>query len=88
MALTERHTVREEHVVHVEVIPPLDWQMTPCERAGRKEGIRNLAFRGLTFLPPDVAVRLLGDPWSIADAYQLLSPLLAGRAPPYKEAMG
>ena len=40
-----RHAVSavpgEDHVVHVEGILPSDWQMTPCERVGRKEDDRN-----------------------------------------------
>ena len=28
--------MREDHMVHVKGIPPLDWQTMTCKRAGRK----------------------------------------------------
>ena len=69
--------LRDKCVVHVGGIPPLDWQTTPCKRGGMKEDIRNLAFRGLTFLPMYAAAHLLDSPCNIVEAYQLLFPLLA-----------
>ena len=68
---------REKRVVHVGGIPPSDWQTTPCKRGGMKEDIRNLAFRGLTFLPMYAAAHLLGSPCNIVEASQLLFTLLA-----------
>ena len=79
--------LREDHMVHVEGIPPSYWQTMPCKRARRKENGRDLACRGLTFLPPDAPARLLGAPRNIAEASQLLFPLLAGRVPPQEEAL-
>ena len=63
---------REDHVVHVEGIPPSNFQIMSCKRAGRKEDRRDLAFQGLAFLPPDVEACLLGAPQNIAEAYQLI----------------
>ena len=31
-----RTASREDHVVHVDRIPPSDWKTTPCEREGKK----------------------------------------------------
>ena len=78
---------REDHVVHIEEIPPLEWQTMPCEMAGSKEYGQDLSCRGLTFLPLDAATCLLGAPRNMAEASQILSPLLVSRAPPYKEAL-
>ena len=56
---------REYHVVHVEGIPPLNWHTIPCKRAGRKIDGLNLDCRGITFLLPDVAAHLLGNPGTL-----------------------
>ena len=65
-SLAVRRAIRavpgEYHVLHVEGIPPLDWQTTSCNRVRKKEDNRYLACWGLKFMPPDVAVRLLGTP--------------------------
>ena len=61
-------------MVHVEGIPPSDLLTLPCKMVGRKEGDRDLACRGLTFLPPDAAARLLGTPRNIAEASRILFP--------------
>ena len=53
----------------------------------KKKYNRYLASWGLTFLPPDAAVRLLGTPWNIAETSQPLFPLLDGQSTPYKEAL-
>ena len=74
-------------MVHVEGVPPLDWQTMPCNSVGRKEDDGYLACRGLDFLYPDMSARLLVSPWNIAEAYQLIFALLTSQAPPYEEAL-
>ena len=50
---------REDHIVHLEVVPPYCWRTTPCKRArGKGEG-KKLSCRGLTLLPPDEIAPLL-----------------------------
>ena len=46
-----------------------------------------MACQGLTFLPPNVSACLLGAPRNIAEAYQLLYPLMASQAPTYEEVL-
>ena len=50
-----------DHSTHLEGIIPHDRKSRPCERAGKTAGTdhRDLAFRGLTFVPLDCAAWLL-----------------------------
>ena len=85
---TVHAVLRVDHITHLEVVPPYDWQAAPCKRAGKLlKGGRDLACRGLAFLPPDGAALLLEGPINIAEASQTLFPLLAGRARPFKETL-
>ena len=73
-----RAALRDDHQVHVEGVPPPLWQSMPCERAGKlQEDGRDLAFQGLTFVPPDGASGFLGRGANIYEASRLLFPLLA-----------
>ena len=47
------------------------------------EGERDLACQGMTFVLPDGAALLLVSSFNITEDSQMLSPLLAGRAPPF-----
>ena len=68
--------------------PLTRWQLMPFERAGKlQEEVQDLAFQGLTLVPPDRAYQLLGRCSNISKASRLLFPLLSSRAPPYDEAL-
>ena len=54
---------------------------------GLQEDGCDLTCRGLTFVPPDGAFRLLGRGSNIAEAIKILLPLLSSRSPPYGEAL-
>ena len=73
-----RAVLREDHIVHVEVVSPSHWRTRPCNRASGKAEGRDLACWGLTFLPPDTAARLFDYSTNIVEDSQLLSPLLTG----------
>ena len=47
------------------------------------EGVHNLACRGLTFVAPDGAARLLDTSRNMAEVSKLLFPLLVVQAPPF-----
>ena len=70
------------HMAHLGGISPSDWQTKPCKRAAKAVGDDhlNLAFRGLTFMPIDCAVWLLGrsmdGPVNVFEASEGLFPLL------------
>ena len=60
----------------------------PCEWAGKLQGGgRNLAFQGLTFVPPYGASHLLGHPMNISKACKVLSLILAIQCPTYEKAL-
>ena len=60
-AFAARHSVRAvpqvDHVTYLGGISLLNWQKKPCKRAVKSAGTEyvDLAFRGLTFAPPDCA---------------------------------
>ena len=58
-----RHVIsavlQEYHRVHLEVVPPSVWRMTPYKRASGKGEGRNLSCWGITFSPLDASVPLL-----------------------------
>ena len=92
-----RHSVsavpRADHVIHLGGFTPFAWQATPCNRVGKAtEDGRELACQGLTFVDPDGAALHLDthsgkDSTNIAQASQLLFPLLFGQAPLFKETL-
>ena len=60
-AFAMRHSVRAvtwaDHISHLEGVATHVWQSIPCERVRKlSAGGRDLAFRGLTFVPPYCAV--------------------------------
>ena len=61
----------------------------PRKRVGNlQSNSHDLSFWGMNFMPPRGASRLLGHPkLNIAATSHILLPLLAGRAPSYKEAL-
>ena len=80
---------RADHVSHLEGVTPSVWQATPCARVVKAaEGVNDLAYRrGITFITPYGAARLLDTSHNIAEVRQVLFPLLAGWAPPFEEAL-
>ena len=79
---------REYHQVHVKVFLPSIWKFIPLERAGKHmEESQNLAYRVMTFPPPEVAFCLLGQGNNIAETSGLLLPIGSGRAPSYNKAL-
>ena len=90
-SFTVRHVVcavtREDHIFHIEGIPPSSWKMTPCNRAENNTESRDLTCLGITLFP------LYGDSWllglymNISDTSQLLSPLLYSWALPYNNKL-
>ena len=64
---------------------PSEWQMRPCVRASDKAEVQDLACQGLTFLLLDAAARLFGASTNIVEELRLLSLLLTGKDPPYKD---
>ena len=86
-----RHVIsavlQEYHRVHLEVVPPSVWRMTPYKRASGKGEGRNLSRQGLTFLPPDAFVPLICLKWSMVDFSHKFFPRLAGRKPTYDVAL-
>ena len=86
MRRSVRAVPRADHVSHLEGVAPPDWQSMPCERAGKLPvGGRDLACRGLTFVPPVWAAWILGRPedqdLNIVATSRRLFPLLTGRVP-------
>ena len=77
----------EDHLVHVEGIPPSSCQTTKQERAGEHNDSQDQSCRGITFFTPDGTSCLLGLGNIIAEVSQLLSPLLASQALPYDEVL-
>ena len=67
---------REDHLFHVEGIPPPIWQPTPYEWAGKRTDSRDLACQGIALFPPDSSLLRLGLGDNIAEASRLLLPLL------------
>ena len=47
----------------------------------------NLAFWGLSFVPPDGASRLLGQEHNTKEVSEVLFPFIYGKTPPYNEAL-
>ena len=79
---------REDHISHLEGVTPSVWQVTPCEKLAKAaEGGSNLACQWLTFVAPDGAAHILGNPHHIAETIQLLFLLLAGLAPPFEDIL-
>ena len=50
--------MKEYHIAHVELVPPLDWRTRTCKRASIKSEVQDLACRGLAFLPLDMSTLL------------------------------
>ena len=73
-----------EHITHLGEISPPDWQTIPYKRVGKTAGSKyfNLAFRGLTFAPPDCTSWLLemeeDGSLNIFSSYKSLLPMLTG----------
>ena len=55
-----RAVQREDHIRHLEGVPPSAWQATPCKRLGKvAESGLDLACRGTTSVNPDGSSGLL-----------------------------
>ena len=77
-----------DHTSHLEGVSPSSWQATPYERVGKAaEGGRDLACRGITFVTPDGASRLIDTSRKIAEVVQLLFPILVGQATSFEETL-
>ena len=75
---------RADQIIYLEGFTTSVWKSTMYERAvNLAEGENDLACQGLTFVLPDGAALLLVSSFNITEDSQMLSPLLAGRAPPF-----
>ena len=58
-----RAVPRDDHLSQLEGVTPPVWQLMPCKREGKIQvDSCELDCRGLTFVPPDGASHLLGQP--------------------------
>ena len=87
-----RHAIhavpRADKLVHVKIFSPPIWQSIPCDRVGKlHEDRKDLAYQGLTFVPPDGDSCLLDQGANILEESFFLFPLIATQVPPYDEAL-
>ena len=88
-----RAVPRVDHITHFGGISPLGWQTKPCKRAVKLEGTEyvDLAFRSLTFVPPDcvswILQREADRPLNIFETLTGLILQLIGREFPFEEAL-
>ena len=88
-----RPILRLDHVTHLGGIYQTDWQVIPCHRLGKTVGLDyfELAFQGLTLVPPDCTSWLLemeeDVPLNVLSVSKGFFSVLTGREPPFEEVL-